>query len=166
MLLCGLARRDFAWGLNGGAPSVSRLRAGPIQGFPVHPETGTNEGPLTARWGGRGELSETLLLSAFATVATGRRGVPSLTLQRPQARPTSILTQGRQRYKRGGQTPLYHVLYPRTGRRATLRNPGPGRVAPGNRGSHSSTTRRRCHPSSPWCGGSWSAQLARRRRVL
>jgi len=57
-----------------------------------------------AQMGRAWRVSQGLSLRAFATVATQRRGrIVSLTLQRPQARPTSILTQGRRRYKEGVQ---------------------------------------------------------------
>jgi hypothetical protein len=52
----------------------------------------------------------TLPQSSYATVATRRRGTQSFALQRPQARPTSILTQGRRRYKEACRRPLYPVL--------------------------------------------------------
>ena len=68
----------------------------------------------------------TLPQSSYATVATRRRGTQSFALQRPQARPTSILTQGRRRYKEGVQqtsvTRLsWRALYPFSMRRTSVR---------------------------------------------
>jgi hypothetical protein len=94
--------KGFRLETDGGTPNISA--SAPALRNPVESPSNWNEQrPLTARWGGR-ERFPSLSLRAFATVATRRRGEQSFTLQRPQARPTSILTQRRQRYKTGAQT--------------------------------------------------------------
>jgi hypothetical protein len=75
--------------------------------------------------GAGAERFPSTLPRSFATVATRRRGTQSLTLQRPQARPTPILAQGRQRHKEGAQTSVppssWRALNPFSMRRTSVR---------------------------------------------
>jgi hypothetical protein len=78
-------------------------------------ERGDEPGPLAAGAEEGGDPIDRTLGRAWRIVGNspsqclchsrnGATGSTFAQLQRPQARPTSILTQGRQRYKRGGQT--------------------------------------------------------------
>jgi hypothetical protein len=75
-------------------PQARPLRAQPPR-VDRHFRTPVNMGSAAAAQMGRAwRVSQGLSLRAFATVVTRRRGEnKSLTLQRPQARPTSILAQ-------------------------------------------------------------------------
>ena len=84
-------------------PSVSALRAGPMQAFRVAPKLERTKTLTHVGAGGRGFLA--LSLRGFARVTTTRQGVsvPHVAETAGPA-PHPILTQRLQRHKRGAQT--------------------------------------------------------------